>query len=393
MSDHNMVFCELNWSQTSSVNGPSSMKHHSFQNADWELFSELIIKIDYEKIFEHESVDDIWNAFAKALSEVVDLSTPVKNQAKKRRAAPIWETKKVTIARKARNKAERVYLSNKTHANKGNRNKTSKQLKVSVNRAVETFERKLAANTDVKPFWHYVKSNSKVKTSIEPLIKNDDIDLTDNPQECAEVLSSTFSSVFREENLDSIPFAIPLTTDELHGFQFTEDLVARNLANTKNYSSPSPDKFPYAVLKAGGSTMLTTLCKLFQFSLDCGTLPSIWKVAHITPVFIGGYRKDPLNYRPISLTCCICKVIESCIREILWQVWSERSLMNPSQFNFTPNSSCPTSCYNTWMKLLTQLTIARGLMLPTWIFPRRLIRYHLRGYYENYPHWGLQDFF
>ena len=88
-------------------------------------------------------MDDIWNAFAKALSEVVDLGIPVKNQAKKRRAAPIWETKEVTIARKARNKAERVYLSNKTHANKENRNQTSKQLKVSVNRAVETFEHKL----------------------------------------------------------------------------------------------------------------------------------------------------------------------------------------------------------------------------------------------------------
>ena len=86
--------------------------------------------------------------------------------------------------------------------------------------------------------------------------------------------------------------------------------------------------------------MLTTLCKLFQFCLDCGTLPSIWKVAHITPVFKGGYRKDPLNYRPISLTCCICKLMESCIREMLWQFWFERSLMNPSLFGFTPNSSC-----------------------------------------------------
>ena len=46
MSDHNMVFCELNWSQTRSANEPSSMKHYSFQNVDWELFSELMIKID-----------------------------------------------------------------------------------------------------------------------------------------------------------------------------------------------------------------------------------------------------------------------------------------------------------------------------------------------------------
>ena len=129
MSDHDMVFCELNWSQTSSVNRPSSMKHHSFRNADWELFSELIIKIDYEKTFEHESVVDIWNAFAKALFEVVDLSIPVKNQAKKRRAAPIWETKEVTIARKARNKAKKVYLSNKTHANKENKKPDLKTIK------------------------------------------------------------------------------------------------------------------------------------------------------------------------------------------------------------------------------------------------------------------------
>ena len=149
-------------------------------------------------------MDDIWNAFAKALSEVVDLSMPVKNQAKKRHAAPIWETKEVTIARKARNQAERVYLSNKTLANKENRNQTSKQLKVSVNRAVETFEHKLAANTNVKPFWHYVKSNSKVKTSIGPLIRNDDNDLTDDPQECAEVLSLTFSSRFLQKKISTL---------------------------------------------------------------------------------------------------------------------------------------------------------------------------------------------
>ena len=66
-------------------------------------------------------MEDIYNAFAKALSEVVDLGIPVKNQEKKQRAAPIWETKGVTIAQ-ARNKAKRVYLSDKTHANKENRN-------------------------------------------------------------------------------------------------------------------------------------------------------------------------------------------------------------------------------------------------------------------------------
>ena len=33
---------------------------------------------------------------------------------------------------------------------------------------------------------------------------------------------------------------------------FTEEIVARNLANMKNYSSPGPDNISHVVLKAGG---------------------------------------------------------------------------------------------------------------------------------------------
>ena len=41
---------------------------------------------------------------------------------------------------------------------------------------------------------------------------------------------------------------------------------------------------------------------IFKASLHQQHLPSDWKTAHITPVFKKGSRKNPANYRPISLT-------------------------------------------------------------------------------------------
>ena len=77
--------------------------------------------------------------------------------------------RKLLYCSKARNKAERVNLSNKTHADRENRDQTSKQLKVSVNRAVETFEHKLAANTDIQ-WWALVTLKVR-KLPIQLLVK------------------------------------------------------------------------------------------------------------------------------------------------------------------------------------------------------------------------------
>ena len=117
---------------------------------------------------------------------------------------------------------------------------------------MQQFEQMLDNNSDTTPFWHYVKSKSKTRMCVEPLL-NSAGELTDNDQECAKILSDAFSSVFTNKDLKVIPFASSKTKDELVDMIFTEEIVARNLANMKNYSSPGPDNILYVVLKAGGS--------------------------------------------------------------------------------------------------------------------------------------------
>ena len=41
-----------------------------------------------------------------------------------------------------------------------------------------------------------------------------------------------------------------------------------------------------------------------------GSLPSEWLKANVSPIFKKGEKSDPANYRPISLTCILCKIFE-----------------------------------------------------------------------------------
>ena len=47
-----------------------------------------------------------------------------------------------------------------------------------------------------------------------------------------------------------------------------------------------------------------------QKSLETSQLPEDWRVATICPIYKKGDRLCPNNYRPVSLTSVVCKVLE-----------------------------------------------------------------------------------
>ena len=55
----------------------------------------------------------------------------------------------------------------------------------------------------------------------------------------------------------------------------------------------------------------TPLAKVFNLSLEEGIVPSDWKEANITLLFKKGSRNKPENYRPVSLTSVVCKLLEN----------------------------------------------------------------------------------
>ena len=56
------------------------------------------------------------------------------------------------------------------------------------------------------------------------------------------------------------------------------------------------------------------LAEIMNRSLKTGEIPRDWKDAIIVPLFKKGSRSEASNYRPVSLTCIICKVMEKIIQ-------------------------------------------------------------------------------
>ena len=80
--------------------------------------------------------------------------------------------------------------------------------------------------------------------------------------------------------------------------------------NLNPHKAASPDQFKPIVLQTLHAELAPILQVIFQTSLDSGKLPHIWKEANMSPIFKKGDKSDPTNYRPISLTCVLCKVLE-----------------------------------------------------------------------------------
>ena len=93
------------------------------------------------------------------------------------------------------------------------------------------------------------------------------------------------------------------------------------------------------------TNFVNAIVKLFRKCTDSGKLPQVWKSANLSALFKSGSKTDPLNYRPVSLTCILCKVYEKILRdEILFFVESK---ISPDQHGFVKGKSCLSNLLET----------------------------------------------
>ena len=108
--------------------------------------------------------------------------------------------------------------------------------------------------------------------------------------------------------------------------------------------SAGPDNLPAEFYKVTDSFVRFPLSLIFNLylSIQIGELPDIWKVASVTPIFKKGSPSDPANYRPISLTCVACKLIETGIKSNLLNHLRRNNVISNSQHGFLSRKSTTT---------------------------------------------------
>ena len=214
--------------------------------------------------------------------------------------------------------------------------------------SVKRFEQKLGENikTDSKTFYKYVKSKQQVKDSIGPL-KGQNGELSSDSKFMAEELNDFFASSFTRENTQNIINSnIQFqgnSEEKLSNINVTPELVRKHLLKLKRNKSPGLDNIGSSLLLDICDYITEPLSLIFNLSLHHKQVPNDWKHANVTPIFKKGDKSDPGNYRPISLTSQICKVLESILRDNIVNHLNTHTLLLQSQHGFTKGKSCLTN--------------------------------------------------
>ena len=126
------------------------------------------------------------------------------------------------------------------------------------------------------------------------------------------------------------PLNLPISKGEIEKVVFC----------AKRGKSVGPDKIPYEILKF--PCVINSLHALFNFCLDTGLIPPIWRKAIITPIPKDStkYPRIPLNYRGITLLSTVSKLYSSVLNNRLLPYLENNGLLVDAQNGFRSDRSC-----------------------------------------------------
>jgi len=118
-------------------------------------------------------------------------------------------------------------------------------------------------------------------------------------------------------------------------FYFDTDNIRDKLTHLNIYKSPGPDGFHPRVLfeiRATANTIL--LLFVLENYRQTGDLQIL--LLYIKKII---KKNEPSNYRPISLTSIICKIMESVIRDVIVEDFLSKGFFGNNQYGFIKGRS------------------------------------------------------
>ena len=184
------------------------------------------------------------------------------------------------------------------------------------------------AEDDRSKFWNILKVRQQkaAKCHVKPedwSTHFDDLYNADNP--------STFSFVNHQtrgahDYISTLTEPLTELDDDISLSEITEAI-----AKSPNKKAAGPDGITNEYLKQSFGIIYPFLLSLFIFCFRTASCPSVWRTAHLMPLYKGkGEKTNPNSYRGISLFSCLYKCYTSILHKRL-STWAE-------YFNILPDS-------------------------------------------------------
>ena len=301
------------------------------------------LSIDWENHLLHLNAEEAMSFIEEHIHKAVGLHVPMRKNISRNK--PLWMD---TFAfRKVKQKHSKYvrYLNTKADNSYKDFVKARNEAAKAIRYAKKHYECRLAkeAKTNQKAIWKYINSKSRSTKSICSL-RTPDGTLTETDKDTAETLANQYSSVFTKENLHSFPeLDLKPVETKMSPIQITKNDVYHQLNILRIDKSAGPDNLHPRVLHETAHVIDTALSILFNKCLTEGVTPRSWKTATVSPIFKNGSKQDPSNYRPVSVTSVVSKIMERLISQHIQRHIKKNNLLSNVQHGFMSNKSTTTN--------------------------------------------------
>lgn len=318
----------------------------NYYRADYNIIRNEIKSLGWHNLLQCNNVNQIWN---KLKSDLLFLRDKFIGRQRRKNGKCKWVTKTVKKLRLAKKRAWVKYQKSNKNSRLYEEYKCKLRQSVKQNKKAKLeFEHKLADNikNDCKSFYSYISSKSRSNNKIGPL-RDENNRLINENKEKANVLNGYFCSVFTHENLLNMPEASNVFrgggNEQLIDITVTEAEVLQKLQLLNVNKSMGADEIHGKLLHEVREELTKPLTHLFNLSLSQGIVPQDWRDANVIPLHKKGNRQQPENYRPVSLTSIVGKLIENMVKFRVVSHLEKYKLIRDSQHGFLNGRSCLTN--------------------------------------------------
>ena len=320
------------------------------RKADWDEFQALL-ETSFSSIAENTvlSVED----FTALILHCADRSIPKTSTQPCRTPVPWW-TKECGEAIRARKRAFKRFDRRSSTENliafrkaRAFARRTIREAKVA---SWRNYVNSLNRFTPITQIWTRVKRLAgRYNSAPPPVLRVDGVEIS-RPGEVAETIGRALSERCRgdptgvqpaQRRPRHQPDVVFLPTSE--GMEYNEPFTMPELiaaVHSLRSVSEGPDLLHNDMLRRLPAVALEVLLATFNSIWETGTFPEAWREAIVIPVLKPGKSgSDPLDYRPISLTSALCKLMEKMINVRLSWFLERHDIFTRAQCGFRKHRS------------------------------------------------------
>lgn len=322
----------------------SNEYYYDFKNSNFSLLDEKLRLIDW-KFEEYLDLNCAIDYFYKIIFQCIEETTPRKRKYYSNRSP--WFNADLARLRNQRNRAAHNNRELFCHL----RSEFNALNSLSYKLYIENLQ--INIKNDPKQFWNFI--NAKKKSNGYPTIMNLNDTCSTSPQEIANLFANYFKSVYKkDDNIDWTSFDETYFPDfDIKSFSISESDMLNALNNVNQNTGAGPDRLPAIFLKNCANSLCWPLAKLFNWSLDSGVFPHMWKHSFVKPIYKSGKRNEISNYRGIAKLSAIPKLFEKIVCEQIYEQSS--TFIFENQHGFIKGKSTSTNLLEYTSHIINQM--------------------------------------